>query len=417
MTPNGTFDGELENTGMEAIGLEPTGPLAGVKVVDLTINVLGPAATQILGDMGAEVIKIEPPGGDPMRQLGPSPHPGMSPHLMNFNRNKRSVVLDLKHPPAFEALMRLVETTDVFVQTMRIKAARRLGIDYPALKERNPRLIYASATGYRRDGPNRDRPAFDDVIQGESGLAAMIGRANGEPRYVPMALVDKFCGHVLASAIGMALFHRERTGRGQEVHVPMYETMVSFNLGDQLWEGTFDAPERGLGFPRMFTPGRRPHAASDGHICLLAVTDDQWRRLFAAIGRAELIEDERFSTISGRTEHVDALFTLLDQALETRTVAEWRERLDAADVPNAPMNDLAGLFDDPYLRQTGFFQKYNHPQAGPIVAMGIPVDFSASPGNLRLPPPVLGQHTMEVLSAVGYSGREIAEIGGAGKSP
>ena len=409
MTANGPQDDGPDRT-------DPTGPLAGVKVVDLTINVLGPAATQILGDMGAEVIKVESPAGDPMRQLGPAPHPGMAPHLMNFNRNKRSVVLDLKHPLALEALLRLIETADVFVHTMRFKAAERLGIGYPALRERNSRLIYASATGYRKDGPKRDRPAFDDVIQGESGLAAMIGRANGEPRYVPMALADKFCGHVLASAIGMALFHRERSGRGQQVHVPMYETMVSFNLADHLWEGTFDAPERGLGYPRMFTPARRPLEASDGYICLLAVNDAQWRRLFAAIGRSELIEDPRFSTIAGRIEHVDAVYALVGEAIKARTVAEWRERLDAADVPNGPMNDLADLFDDPYLRQTGFFHTYTHPEAGKIVAMGIPVDFSASPGNIRRPPPVLGQHTREVLSAVGYSGQEIDAIGGDDES-
>ena len=394
---------------------EAAGPLAGVKVVDLTINVMGPAATQILGDMGAEVIKIESPEGDPMRRLGPHTRSGMAPHFLGFNRNKRSVVLDLKHPPALEALMRLVESTDVFVHTMRFKAIERLGIGYPALRERNARLIYASATGYRKDGPHRDRPAFDDVIQGESGLAAMIGRANGEPRYVPMALADKFCGHTLASAIGMALFHRERTGQGQEVHVPMYETMVAFNLADHLWEGAFDAPELGLGYPRMFSPGRRPYAASDGYICLLAITDGQWRRLFAAIGRPESIEDDRFSTMAARTEHIDALYSLLGEALKSRTVAEWRERLDAADVPNGAMNDLAALFDDPYLRQTGFFHSYRHPAIGKVVTMGIPTDFSASPGTLRLPPPVLGQHTGDVLSAAGYSEGEIAAIDGAGQ--
>ncbi|MEE9290739.1 MAG: CoA transferase [Alphaproteobacteria bacterium] len=407
MTANGSYHD----------GLTPTGPLAGVKVVDVTINVLGPAATQILGDMGAEAIKVEFPAGDPMRRLGSATRHGMAPHFLGFNRNKRSVVLDLKHPPAREALMRLIETADVFVHTMRLHAARRLGIDYPALRERNSRLIYASATGYRKGGANRDRPAFDDVIQGESGMAAMIGRANGEPRYVPMALADKFCGHVLASAIGMALFHRERSGRSQEVHVPMFESMVSFNLADQLWEGAFDAPERGLGYPRMFSPGRRPHAASDGYICLLAVTDEQWRRLFAAIGRPESIEDDRFFTMAARTEHIDALYTLLAEALESRTVAEWRERLDAADVPNGPLNDLADLFDDPYLRQTGFFHTYRHPEIGKIVATGIPVDFSGSPGNLRLPPPMLGQHTSDVLSAVGYSNQEIAAINGAAKTP
>ncbi|HEV7393821.1 MAG TPA: CoA transferase, partial [Burkholderiales bacterium] len=207
-----------------------SGPLNGIRVLDLTINVLGPLATQILGDMGADVIKIEAPDGDPMRHSGFSKNPGMASLFMNTNRNKRSVVLDLKRPAPLEALMRLVETADVLVHSVRPQTAERLGVSYAAVSARNPRIVYAYGPGYRSDGPNRDRPAFDDVIQGESGIAAMIGRNGGEPRYMPMVIADKLCGHVLASAIGMALFSRERTGKGQEVIVPMLETMLSFNL-------------------------------------------------------------------------------------------------------------------------------------------------------------------------------------------
>src|SRR5579862_4028734 len=291
------------------------GPLAGIRVVDLTSVVLGPVATQILGDMGAEVIKIEPPEGDPVRGLGPARHPGMGAYFLNINRNKKSLVLDLKRPQALAALLRLAATSDVFVHNMRPAAAARLGIDYQAIAAANPRIVYAWASGYRADGAHRDRAAFDDIIQGESGLAAINAAPNGPdggaPRYVPMAVSDKVTGYALASAVGMALFARERTGEGQEVHVPMLETMVAFNLVDHLWWGVLDEPEKGLGYPRMFTPHRRPYPTQDGHVCLLATTDRQWRGLFAAIDRADLADDPRFATIAGRTAHIDALYALL----------------------------------------------------------------------------------------------------------
>ena len=256
-----------------------SGPLAGIRVVDLTSAVLGPVATQILGDMGADVIKVEPPEGDSIRPLGPSRHPGMGAYFLNINRNKKSVALDLKRSAAREALLKLVETADVFVHNMRLAAAERLGLDYQAVAGRNPRIVYAAAAGFRKDGVHRDRPSFDDVIQGESGLAALNGGPGGEPRYVPMAVCDKICGYVLASAIGMALFHRERTGEGQEVHVPMLETMVAFNFVDHLWYGVLAEPEKGLGYPRMLTEHRRPFPTKDGHICILATTDLQSRHL------------------------------------------------------------------------------------------------------------------------------------------
>jgi crotonobetainyl-CoA:carnitine CoA-transferase CaiB-like acyl-CoA transferase len=225
------------------------------------------------------------------------------------------------------------------------------------------------------------------VIQGESGMAAINAGADGAPRYLPMAVSDKVCGHVLASAIGMALFARERSGEGQEVHVPMMETMTAFNLVDHLWHGVLGEPEKGLGYPRMFTPYRRPYATSDGHVCLLATTDRQWRNLFRAIDRPEMAEDSRFATIAGRTAHIDELYTLLAERMRTRTTAEWRARLDAHDVPSGGVNDLKGLVADPYLRDTGFFHPVEHPSEGPTVTMAIPVAFSRSPGSLRLPPP------------------------------
>jgi crotonobetainyl-CoA:carnitine CoA-transferase CaiB-like acyl-CoA transferase len=389
-----------------------TGPLAGVRVIDVTIAVLGPLATQVLGDMGAEIIKVETPEGDPMRQIGPSRNPGMAAYFLNINRNKKSLVLDLKRPAAREAMRRLAATADVFVHNMRTGAAARLGIDYASIAAANPRIVYASATGYRPGTAYAERAAFDDVIQGESGLAALNGGRDGPPRYVPMVVCDKVSGHVLAGAVAMALFARERTGKGQEVHVSMMETMAAFNLVDHLWHGVFGEPEKGLGYPRMLTPYRRPYATKDGHICLLATTDRQWRQLFAAMDCAELGDDPRFSTIAGRTGNIDALYTLVAERMRLRTTAEWRERLDGFDVPNGVVNDLAAVVADPYLNETGFFRQIEHPSEGPLVTTAVPVTFSETPGSLRSPPPRLGEHTGALLSELGYSAAEIAGITG-----
>jgi crotonobetainyl-CoA:carnitine CoA-transferase CaiB-like acyl-CoA transferase len=391
--------------------LPPGGPLAGLRVLDLTINILGPVAGQILGDMGADVVKIEPPEGDPMRGSGAARHPGMAQLYFNTNRNKRSVVLDLKRPAAREALLRLADTADVFLHSLRPRAAARLGISYEDISARNPKIVYACAPGYRSDGPNRDRPAFDDVIQGESGIAGLIGRSTGEPRYVPMIMADKLCGHVLASSIGMALVYRERTGRGQWVEVPMLETMLAFNLTEHLWADAFDGRGGELGYARVLSEHRRPFATRDGHLCVLAVNDEQWRRLLGALDRPELADDPRFATIAERSRNIDTLYGIVAEEMKRRTSSEWRERLDAADVPNGAVNQLDDLVHDPYLQATGFFQRYEHPTEGPMVTSSIPVRFGQSPASLRLPPPTLGQHTQEVLSQAGYSDADIRTIG------
>jgi crotonobetainyl-CoA:carnitine CoA-transferase CaiB-like acyl-CoA transferase len=389
----------------------PSGPLAGVRVIDVTVNVLGPVATQILGDMGADVIKIETPQGDPNRDTGPARHPGMSAMHMNVNRNKRSLTLNLKRPEALEVLLRLVDTADVFVHSMRPAAAERLGIGYAKLGARNPRLIYGFAPGYRQDGPHRDYPAFDDVLQGESGIAALMSQVIGEPRFYPTVIIDKHCGYVLASSIGMALYSRERTGKGQLVEVPMFESILAFNYLEHLWGAAFDPPlDPGVGYVRLLTPHRRPYATRDSYICVLAVNDEQWRRILPVLGRPELVADARFATTAGRVQNYDALYGIVAEQLKLRTTAEWHEILDREDIPNGPMYTLQELCDDPYLKETGFFVHYDHPSEGPVVTTAPPVSFSATPGGLHRPPPRLGEHNESILRELGLSAAEIADV-------
>jgi crotonobetainyl-CoA:carnitine CoA-transferase CaiB-like acyl-CoA transferase len=386
------------------------GPLAGIRVIDLTTVVLGPYATQMLGDLGADVIKIESPAGDNCRWIGPSRNKGMGAYFAMLNRNKRSVVLDLKKPAARDALLRLVDGADVFVHNMRLGAAERLGLGYGALSARNRRLVYACASGFRKGSSKQEHPAFDDLIQGVSGLAALNAGPDGAPRYVPGVVVDKLTGQMLASMIGMALFHRERTGEGQEVHVPMLETTLSFLLVEHMWGMALNQPELGMGYPRMLTPHRRPYATKDGYISVIAVSDAHWRRLFEAMGRASLIEEPRFATIAARSDNVDALYAVLTEGMRERTTVEWLEILAALDIPCGAANALTDLLDDPYLRETEFFRHMQHPHEGDVTITAVPAAFSASPPSVRRLWPALGEHTEQVLQEIGCDQEEISKI-------
>lgn len=393
---------------------QPTGPLSGIRVIDITTVVLGPYCSQTLGDMGADVIKVETTQGDSTRLIGPSRTPGMGSYFANLNRNKRSLALDLKKPAAREAILRLVETADVFVHNMRIGAAARLGLDYETLSTRNPRLIYACASGFRKGSSMQEFPAYDDLIQGVSGIASLNAGADGAPRYFPTVVVDKLTGANLASMIGMALFHRERTGQGQEIHLPMMETILSFALIEHLWHGTLGEPEKGLGYPRMLTPHRRPYQTKDGFISVIAHSDAQWSKLFEAMGVPELINDTRFNSVPARSRNIDAVYATLTEGMKQRTTAEWLAELRPADIPCGKANSLEDLFTDPYLTETRYFEPYQHPVEGDVVVPAIPAWFSRSPPNVHRPWPRLGEHTKEILAEAGYSAAEIEAIITAG---
>lgn len=394
----------------ETSGAPGPGALQGVRIIDVTSTVVGPAATQILGALGADVVRVEPPEGDQLRNLGPARHEGMAAMFLGMNRNKRSMVLDLKTPEGGAVLRRLVSTADVFVHNMRPNAAQRLGIAYPDLAPGNPRLVYASASGYRPDGPNRDLPAFDDIIQGASGISGLFMRAGDPARYAPFIIADKVIGYILASSIGFALFERERSGAGQEVQVPMFEAMVEFNLLEHYWGRAFEPPLGTPGYARIFTPERRPFQTRDGFICVTATTDRQWERLFVAIGRPELALDPRFAKMAQRTFHFDKAYVVLSEAMLARTTAEWIAIFNEVDLPNGPANSLDDLFDSSYLNEGGFFHHYDHPSEGRLVTANPAVSYSRTPAGLHRPPPRLGEHTREIMEQAGFAESEIRAV-------
>ena len=393
---------------------EATGPLAGMRVVDLTTILLGPVATQMLGDLGADVIKVESPGGDAVRGAGPPPvEDGMGAIFLTNNRNKRGIVLDLKDPRGLEAMMRLLASADAFVHNMRPRAIDRLGLDYAAVSERSPSIVYCGAWGFRRSGPYGHKPAYDDMIQAVSGLAALQA-VDGEPRYVTSAVADKVTGLNVAVAVLAALVHRARTGEGQCIEVPMFETLVAFNMLEHLYGQTYEPPRGPMGYPRTLSPGRRPYRTRDGWVGALPYTDAQWAALFAIANRPDLAEDPRFATLPSRLAHIDEVYAMLGDLLAERTTAEWLEAFDAANIPSMPINHPGDLLDDPHLAATGFWRTMEHAGLGTLRFPGIPAQFSKTPGAVRRPPPELGEHSVEVLAEIGYEQAEIDALVEAG---
>lgn len=405
------------------------GPLRGTRIVDMTSVLMGPYATQLLGDFGADVVKVEAPEGDLVRKIAPARHPGMGALFLNANRSKRSITLDLKRPEGREALLRLCAEADVLVYNVRAKAMERLGLGYEAVAAVNPRIVYAGMFGYAQNGPYAGRPAYDDLIQGGATIPYLFSRVNADqPRYVPMAMADRIVGLVAANAILASLVERDRSGLGQRVDVPMFETMVGFVLGDHLGGLTFDPPLDRGGYARQLSPERRPYRTSDGYICALVYNDGHWRRFFSAIGRPEMPEaDPRFRDFAARMEHVDEVYGELSRIFLTRSTAEWLALLDEADVPALPMYDFEGVLQDPHLVATDFFKLVEHPSEGRIRTMAVPASWSRTRAEPARPAPRQGEHGEEILREAGYGAEEIARLrdlgvlgaaaGAAGRAP
>lgn len=392
-----------------------TGPLAGIRILDLSSVVLGPFATMALGDLGAEVIKIESPRGDSSRWVNSGRNPGMSGTHMNLNRNKRSIALDLRMRIAQQAVLRLAASADALFHNMRPKAIERLGLGYDAVCRIRPDIVYCVCTGYDSRGPLGGLPAYDDLIQGASGLADLVGRVGDEPAFVPMALCDKVVGLTAAYALTAALLHRERTGEGQHIEVPMHETMVSFVAAEHLGDSVFEPPRERFGYTRILSPNRRPYRTLDGFLCVLAYTDRQWRAFFRIVGRNEgLLQDPRFSTLAARTRNTDTLYGIVAEEIAKRTTAEWLSLLLEAEIPAMPVGSLDDLRENSQLRESGFLTRRTHPSEGPYLSLGVAPRFSATACAVSREPPRLGEHGAELLREAGYDDAEIEAMRASG---
>ena len=390
---------------------EPTGPFAGIRVVDMTSVLFGAYATQILGDLGADVVKIEAPGhrpemgGDIFRYTGRSANtPGMGPIFMHYNRNKRSVLLDLRKAEALEALIDLIRDADVFISNVRMAGLMKLGLGYEEVRKLNENLVYVHCAGFGSDGPYAPLQAYDDLIQAASGATDVLNRVDGDPapRYQPALVADKSSGLHAAYATMAALYHRERTGEGQFVEVPMFECFTYFNMSENLYGHTFDPPVGGYGYSRVLNPNRKPYKTLDGYLAILPYSDTQWDDFFELGGLPpkSFTANPKYATYQARTEHISEIYAKIEQVALTRTTAEWVELLTARNVPSMKVNRLEDVLEDEHLVATGFFERRVHASEGVYRSMRHPVRFSRSPASVRLDPPRLGEHTEEVLAEI-----------------
>ena len=384
-------------------GKAPSGPLAGIKIVDMSSVVLGPLATLILADLGADVLKVEPPGrGDMMRYAGASPTGDLGPIYTALNRNKRAIKLDVKTPDGKTALAKLLKGADVFFHNVRLAGIARLGFDYEAVKAINPDIVYVHCAGFGADGPYADRQAYDDLIQGASGFAALNAmRSGGDPEYAPSLMADKTVGLFAVYATLAALFHHERTGEGQFVQVPMFEAFTFFNLVENLYGETFLPGNGKLAYTRSVNANRKPYKTKDGYIGLVPYNDDQWAKFFEMGGRKGVFEDPRFSTYEARTEHVTDLYAIIGEVARLKTTDEWLDLLGKANIPAMKYNTMDEVLTDPHLDAVRFFEEGTHPEAGLFRRMKHPVEFSKTPADIRLDPPRHGADTESVLASLG----------------
>ena len=386
---------------------QPSGPLAGIKVLDLTSVLYGPYASQTLGDWGAEVIKIEPLTGDTWRYSGQFRNRGMTGQFMAVNRNKRSLALDLKQPDGKSVLQRLIATEDVLLTNIRPAALARLGFGYEACRQINPRLVYAAATGFGQDGPWAARPAFDEVIQASSGFASAMG-SDDEPAFVPSLVADKICGLTLVGAVSAALVHRERTGKGQMVEVPMLETITAFNSIEMLGGHAFDPPIGPAGYKRM--KERRPVRTKDGWLTMLPYSGENWCIFFEAVGHAECIERFAVKDSVARARNIDQIYNKMAEIAITRTTAEWEELLLRIDVPHAAFTKITEIAEQPHLKAVGMIATLDHPSEGKIRQARPSARFSDTPAEIHRMPPRLGEHSRAILREAGFTEEDVASM-------
>jgi crotonobetainyl-CoA:carnitine CoA-transferase CaiB-like acyl-CoA transferase len=402
---------------MSAHETQPTrAPLEGIRVVDMTSVVVGPLATQMLADYGADVIKIEaPPGGDIARSLaGRAVTPLMSGKFMHLNRNKRSLAIDLKQSAGMDALKRLLKVSDVLVWNIRPPAMARLGLTYEQVKAINPRLIYVGMFGFGQDGRYKHKPAYDSIIQGSGGVAALNHMANGEPRYLPIVMADRTVGLIATQMILLALFHRSRSGEGSAIEIPMFENMAKFVLEEHMYLKTFEPALGPVADPRLMDPNAKPLPTKDSWICISANTNAQAFAIFEAIGRPELKDDPRFDSVASRFKNVREYFAIRAEGLKQKTTGEWIEILDRLDVPAMPYHTLDSLMEDPHLADAGFFQTVEHPTEGRIRNMRLPNKTSFSAREPLMGAPKLGQHSVDVLADAGLTAAEIDALAKSG---
>lgn len=387
-----------------------SGPLSGLKVLELTSVVLGPWAAQTMADMGADVIKIEAPFGDSNRQLGASRNPGMAALYLSNNRNKRSLVLDLKQESARDALLTIVKDCDVFLHNNRPQVMTKLRLEYEDIKSVNENIIYCGTYGYSKDGPYGEKGALDDSIQAASGIAALNELVLGEPRYLPTVVADKTTAITVVYSILAALFHRERTGVGQEIEVPMFETMVSFVMAEHIWGEVFEPKLGEAGYTRLMSHHRKPYKTKDGYIAVLPYMNNHWQTFCEKAEREDLIEDERFKDLSSRVKNIDDTYSETGKILATKTTQEWLDIFAETKVPVIVVNSLEDLFHDPHLEAVDFWQSYEHPTEGQLKMPGFPSKFSKTPASIRKHAPKLGEHSKEILAEAGIDEETINKM-------
>jgi len=389
-------------------------PLEGIRVLEIASMIFGPLAGQYLGDMGADVIKLEPPDGDLTRSIGPRRSPRMDSFFLTSNRNKRSIVVDLKTTEGKEILQSLASKTDVLLHSMRTPAANRLGLDYASLSQQHQRLIYCHVAGYGDDGLYAGRPAYDDIIQAASGLATLQTVIAGQPRFIPTIIADKISGLHAAYAIMAALMQRSQTGLGQHVDVSMFETMAAFNMMEHQWGHAFEPPIGPMGYEPVSTAARRPYKTLDGFLALLPYNDSHWNRFFELAGESQIMQDPRFATFAARQKNVQLVWNEIEKQIARKTNAQWLELLTPEDIPFSVVNSLEDLVNDPHLKSVDFWQIHQHPSEGSLRMARVPIQMSGARTDFKRLQPLLGEHSKEILQELGFDDSRISHWTAAG---